>query len=907
MTFRIEGVDAGKIKRQITQRLSLRAPQERSLDILMDIVERIDLSKDVDLEKAIEAISKTYPSVEDFERDFPSLCFALATGVGKTRLMGAFIAFLYLTGRSKNFFVLAPNTTIYDKLIDDISNTASSKYVFRGIAQFAQNPPIIVTGDTWKEGRGVQGSDLFDNAVINIFNVDKINKEKGQIKSFQETIGDSYFDYLAERTDLVMIMDEAHRYRAKAGMKAIAELKPVLGLELTATPMTVGAKSKSFKNVVYEYGLGNAMADGFVKEPAVATRSDFKKSDFNTEQLEQIMLEDGIHYHEHVKAELDLYARQSGEKRVHPFVLVVAQDTTHAADIKAKIESDEFFSGAYKGKVIEVHSNQKGEEKEEAIHELINLEHQSTTEIVIHVNKLKEGWDVTNLYTIIPLRASASDILTEQTLGRGLRLPYGHRTGVEAVDTLTVIAHNRFDDVIQKAREEDSVIQMKQYTIGDNGDVGNTPPVIVTSPSTYETALTGNTVKHISAGKDISQVSENEQEPFIFNTEQDQKAAAYAMQIIKQQERQYKGGVSDLKKPDVQKDITTKVQRAMQSDQANLEGIVEETNYEKLVALVSANLIENMIEIPEIVVIPSREVNFFFDDFDLTGLDAIRYQPLSDKILIRQLRNDSQKELARSMEGLREEIIENYIITHLIDYDQIDYESQSELLYKLAGQIIEHLRQYLPDEDAVENVALSRGKDLAKMIFQQMMQHYRETPTEYKAKLVRAFRTLEELSYGITSLDKQIHFKTAATPLSATKSYLFKGTNKSPYSFHKFQSDTERRFAVMIDSDREPTVLRWLKPGTNQFGIEYEAAKRYEPDFVVETETEKLIIEIKAHNQMDDATVLTKSRAACEWVKNANEFASSNNSKLWSYALISENDITESATLTGLLAANRMV
>lgn len=900
------GLDAGKIKKQITQRLSLREPQERSLEILMDVVEHIDLAKDVDLDEAIKAIQETYPSVESFERDFPSLCFALATGVGKTRLMGAFIAFLYLTGRSRNFFVLAPNTTIYDKLIDDISNTASPKYVFRGIAQFAQNPPIIVTGDTWKEGRGVKGSDLFDNAVINIFNVDKINKEKGQIKSFQETIGDSYFDYLAAQDDLVMLMDEAHRYRAKAGMRAIAELKPVLGIELTATPKTVGAKSTAFKNVIFEYGLGNAMADGFVKEPAVATRADFKKRDFNSDQLEQIMLEDGVHYHEHVKAELDLYARQTGEKRVHPFVLVVAQDTAHASTIKTKIESDEFFNGAYKGKVIEVHSNQKGEEKEEAIHELMNLEYQTSTEIVIHVNKLKEGWDVTNLYTIIPLRASASDILTEQTLGRGLRLPYGHRTGVEAVDTLTVIAHDRFDDVIKKAREEDSVIQMKQFTIGEGGDVENTPPVIITSPTSYETALTGNASKQISGGQNISQVSESEQEPFVFDTEQDQKAAKYVMQIIKQQERQFKGGVSDLNKPEVQKDLATKVQRAMQTDQGSFEDVIEQPDYTKLVAKVSANLIENMIEIPEIVVIPSREVNFFFDDFGLSGLDAIRYQPLSDKILIRQLRDDSQKELARSMEGVREELIENYIITHLIDYDQVDYESQSGLLYKLAGQIINHLRSYLPNDEAVENVALSRGKDLAAIIFQQMMQHYRETPTEYNAKLVRAFRTLEELSYGITSLDKQIHIKQAANPLSATKSYLFKGSNKSPYSFHKFQSDTERRFAVMIDSDREPTVLRWLKPGAGQFAIEYEATKRYEPDFVVETETEKLIVEIKAHNQMNDSIVLAKARAACEWVKNANEFASSNNSKTWSYTLISENDVTESATLAGLLSTNRM-
>ena len=43
---------------------------------------------------------------EEFERDFPSICFALATGVGKTRLMGAFISYLYMIGKSRNFFVL---------------------------------------------------------------------------------------------------------------------------------------------------------------------------------------------------------------------------------------------------------------------------------------------------------------------------------------------------------------------------------------------------------------------------------------------------------------------------------------------------------------------------------------------------------------------------------------------------------------------------------------------------------------------------------------------------------------------------------------------------------------------------------------------------------------------------------
>lgn len=135
--------DPDRIRRQINQRLSLRAPQERSLEILHDVLQLIDPAKEIDLDAALKAVQGSYSGVEAFERDFPSLCFSLATGVGKTRLMGAFMAYLALTGRSQNFFVLAPNTTIYDKLIDDISNTSSPKYVFRGIAQFAQTPPVI--------------------------------------------------------------------------------------------------------------------------------------------------------------------------------------------------------------------------------------------------------------------------------------------------------------------------------------------------------------------------------------------------------------------------------------------------------------------------------------------------------------------------------------------------------------------------------------------------------------------------------------------------------------------------------------------------------------------------------------------------------------------------------------------
>lgn len=885
-----------RLRRQIAQRLSLRKPQEEALRILADVAGRLDWDGAADPAALLADIRASYSSVESFEREFPSLAFALATGVGKTRLMGAFIAWMYLTGRSKNFFVLAPNTTIYDKLVTDFSRQSSPKYVFRGIAEFAQSPPIIVTGDTWEEGRGVRGSDLFGGeAIINIFNVDKINKEKGRIRSFRETLGESYFDYLSRLPHLVMLMDEAHRYRAKAAANAVFELNPRLGLELTATPKTVGASPKDFKNVIYSYGLGEAMADGYVKEPAVATRADFRADGVAADELERIMLADGVTYHEHVKVELDLYARQSGRPQVHPFMLVVARDTAHASAIRAYLESDDFHGGAYRGRVAEVHSNQTGEESNEAMARLVGLEHDAQTDIVVHVNKLKEGWDVTNLYTIVPLRASASEILTEQTLGRGLRLPYGTRTGVEAVDTLTVIAHDRFDEVIKRAREPGSIVKLKEITIGEGGDV--TPEVreVLTVPTAVEAMFTGRDPA-------TAVVRDGDDRPAYTPPTPEQIAIADAtLAFIRERERTLPGGLADLKKPEVQAAIAADVRRATAAAQGSFEAIMPPPAVEALVAEIAVGVAANTIEIPEIVVLPSREVNFWFDDFELDGLDGIRFRPSSDTILIRNLRDDSQRELARERSGPRERRPEDYIIRHLIDYPEVDYDSHAKKLYKWAGQVIARLRGYLATEEEVEAVALEHGRALARFVFEQMRRHYRETPVEYRAKRVRSFKALKPQQLGV-SLAKRLPLTEAAYPLSSTPGILFFGSTKSPYHFHKFDSDPERRFAALIDSENMPSVVRWLRPAAGQFDIEYDRGRRYEPDFVVECSDRKLIVEVKAERDLADPVVQEKARAARAWVANANQFAAEGDGKPWSYALLSERDVTESLTMSGVMA-----
>src|SRR5437016_8703725 len=177
----------------IAGRLSLRPPQRQSLEILDRITEIAPPKKDADIGAAIDAITSEFPSVTDFERDFPSVCFALATGVGKTRLMGAFITYMHLAHGARNFFVLAPNLTIYSKLIADFTPN-TPKYVFRGVAEFATEPPQVITGDNYD-------ATLLDQLApcrINIFNISKINSEvRGgkapRIKRLSEYIGESYF------------------------------------------------------------------------------------------------------------------------------------------------------------------------------------------------------------------------------------------------------------------------------------------------------------------------------------------------------------------------------------------------------------------------------------------------------------------------------------------------------------------------------------------------------------------------------------------------------------------------------------------------------------------------------------------------------------------------------------------
>lgn len=906
-----------RVVSQICQRLSLRKPQAVALERLAGIVDLIDPRKDVDIEAAREQVRKAYGKLsdadfEDFERDFPSVCFSVATGVGKTRLMGAFISYLHLIGKSRNFFILAPNLTIYEKLLFDF-DPRSPKYVFRGIEAFAHNPPLIVNAENYEEGRGVRGSDLFgrESVIINIFNISKINSEvRGgnapRIKRLQEYIGDSYFAYLSELDDLVLLMDEAHRYRGSAGARAIAELNPILGLELTATPKTTGAKPQPFRNVVYSYELPDAMEDGYVKEPAVGTRANFNPKSVDADTLERIMLEDGIHYHEHVKVALETYARNHEKPLVRPFMLVVTKDTQHASEVRAFVESVDFFGGRYKGRVIEIHSKTSGEESDENAQRLLNIEKSGDTDIVIHVNKLKEGWDVTNLFTIVPLRASASDILTEQTLGRGLRLPYGKRTGVEEVDQLTVISHDRFSELIDEAKKENGVTRkLKTVYIGDGGDVAAGKTEVVTVPNVVEHIVAtllppadgqANTLTYTTAPP---RPASGVKEPALtLASSEEQDVARKVLQVVVGQTARKVASINDLSNPDVQSDIADAVYKD-QGPQGDLLP-VEKGKVEAIVKALCEKMQVLLIPIPALTITPMQEVSFGFTTFKM-DLKNWNHQPLSQELLIQLLRSEKKTTIVGNSAADVQERLEDYIVSRLVDYPEIDYDAHADVLYELAGQVVSHYQCKHDDIETVRSILQGHSRQIAEAVFAEMKQNMWREKTNYRVTVAAAFQELRPQTFENAGDKYTQSYRDPPSRLSDIKRYIFTGFKKSCYALAKFDSDTERKLSVMLED--EAAVKRWMKPGPNQFKIYDTEGNPYQPDFVVELEDRILIIETKRSDQMSDSVVLRKAEAAALWAYIATEHHSKrNNGKPWSYLLVPDTAMSDSTTLKGLMA-----
>ena len=856
--------------------MSLRKPQTQSLKILEEITNAVQLRKGMNLKAALGAVHAMYPICSDFERDFMSLTFALATGVGKTRLMGAFIAYLYTQHNIRNFFVVAPNTTIYEKLKKDLSDNGSPKYVFRGLGCFTVQPQII-TDDDYRE----KNLSLFESDVhIFVYNIDKFNKEGANMKKVNELIGDSFYQALSNLPDLVLIMDESHHYRAERGMQALNELHPLLGLELTATPLvTKGNKQVPFKNVVYEYPLSKAIEDGYTRTPFAVTRSDIDFYNFGDEQLDKMMLLDGITCHESTKRKLEVYAVNHGKPVVKPFMLVVCKDTDHATWVEQFVKSDEFRGGAYRNKTIIVHSKQKGAETEANTRLLLDVENpKNPVEIVIHVNMLKEGWDVNNLYTIVPLRTAASKILREQMVGRGLRLPYGERTGDRDVDAVMLTAHDKFNDILAEAQRGDSIFKA--------GNVIKAEEIVPEQVTTTQLSFDMPSNESHDEAYSFTQIE---------RTEQTDAVISRAQTLIRQEvSRSIQTEPEHTVTPQTAQKIVDTVAAQLSVDKDL--GVTFHENEMPLAAWMLYQTEQThiaakakFIPIPRIKITDAGVEEYVFVDFDL-DVSAFNHVPIRNELLIQNLEDMADRQRIKGdaidFEGYNPKKV---ILDELRKKPEIDYEKCSALLFKMISRLCDHYTAN-HGENGMRNIVMMYKRDIANKLYAQMMQHFYCKNGFLQEEVVgtREYNLQQTYSWR----EKVGLFESFTEDI---RNVLFTGIQKGVFSEAKFHSkDGELTLARVMETDSD--VINWLRPHPREFNITYNHGHAYEPDFVVETEDIIYLVEVKGEDKLNDPDVIAKKERGIQYCAVASRWGKANGYKEWQYLFIPAGQIRSSST-----------
>lgn len=309
-------------------------------------------------------------------------------------------------------------------------------------------------------------------------------------------------------------------------------------------------------------------------------------------------------------------------------------------------------------------------------------------------------------------------------------------------------------------------------------------------------------------------------------------------------------------------------------------------------------VVQQTIDIPRILVVPKGDVTTGFHPFTL-DCSSIRYQPVERDLLIQHLRTNHQETLSAGGQMQPEQRLEDYVVRGLVDFDDITYDEHADLLYELAGQLVTHIRSYLSEEDT-KNVLIYHQKQLAAFVHAQMQAHQWENATGYDVVVSKGFTGLKPNAYTGKDGESIQDFRQAVEDRGRIGQLLFGGFQRGLYSIQKFDSDTERRLAVILDRDSQ----KWFRPAAGQFQISYKLGVShhdYQPDFVAETADCIYMLEPKAKNEMTSSEVLAKKDAAVLWCSRATTHALSNGGKPGKYVLIPHDVIAENMTLAGLV------
>lgn len=419
--------------------------------------------------------------------------YKMATGSGKTKVMSLIVAWSYFNAvredaevagdYSKTFLVLAPNVIVYERLKQDFGDDGK---IFR------EDPVIppewrddwqveIVTRDETSDSVVRDGA-LFLTNVQQMYDRAR-SRSTREPQRLRDVIGEPVVDSdvsagrmirqaLERRGDLMVLNDEGHhvhdpRLRWSETIESFDEgLRNRTGrglraqMDFSATPKH--ADGRLFNHVIVDYPIAQAIRDGVVKRPhlvMLAGATEYESDDASARYRDKLIA--GIDRWRELADRMEDVDRE-------PLLFVMTVDTNSADQIFDWLTS----SGGFDAKeVLLIHTNARGEVAAEtqsasrqreitALREAardVDSEH-SPYRVIVSVLMLREGWDVRNVCVIVPLRpyTATSNILPEQTLGRGLRRMFPLSSGDER-EELLVIEHEQFRDFWDREIEEEGM------------------------------------------------------------------------------------------------------------------------------------------------------------------------------------------------------------------------------------------------------------------------------------------------------------------------------------------------------------------------------------------------------------------------------------------------------------------
>jgi type III restriction enzyme len=458
-----------------------------------------------------DALGRVSPNM--FDEDWLRLVIKMATGSGKTKVMSLLLAWSYFhrmyepkSELSRNFLLIAPNIIVLERIKTD----------FNGLKIFYEDPVLPdngYEGRHWEDDFQVTLHLQDDLTAIsptgNIFLTNIHRVYEGDVKepSFQDEDTADYFlgkksvsrtneslvdlsDMIRDIDELAVINDEAHHIHdpRMAWFKSIQDIhnkllqkgqRIALQIDCTATPKH--NNGGIFVQTVADYPLVEAIHQNVVKTPVLpdqASRAKLqeKQSAIFTERYEDY-INLGIEEWRKTYQELE----PTGKKAI---LFIMTDDTKNCDEVQDYLER---HYADLKGKILTIHTNRSGDISEKVTgkdkDELDRLRKQaneidgweSPYRVIVSVLMLKEGWDVKNVTTIVGLRAyaAASNILPEQTLGRGLRRMFFGRDDVP--EYVSVIGTPAFMEFVESIKAEG--VEFERRPIGP-GAKPVTPTVI---------------------------------------------------------------------------------------------------------------------------------------------------------------------------------------------------------------------------------------------------------------------------------------------------------------------------------------------------------------------------------------------------------------------------------------------